>query len=876
MPVAVGAAIAGAAVSSSVAAAVGGGIIFGTLTTGMLVGAVAGGIASVAVSAAFADKPDAAPQFEQELRDNLVTVRQPITHWQYIYGRTRVGGALTFAHESADGNLHLIITYAGHVCQEIEAIHFNDEVVPLDGSGNATGRYAGFVRILKSLGDEAGQPFAALVAESEGKWTADHRQSGRTKIYVRLTPNADLFPTGIPNVTAVVKGKKHFDPRSATTVYTANASLCIAGFLSDAVWLGCTYATEIDETQLIAAANIDDEDVALAGGGTEDRYTLNGAFSVNTDSRSVLERLLTANAGRVHYIGGVFRVLPAAYNAPTLTFTEDHLRGVPRVEPRLSASDAFNAVKGVYVSEDNLWQPSDFPAVTNATYLAEDEGERSWRELDLPFTKSAATAQRIAKIELERARQQISVVWPGKLTCYRAQPGDVVQITFAMLGWSAKAFEVVGGGLTLEADAEGQPILGSDLVLRETASSVFDWNSGEETTVDPAPDTNLPDPFAVGVPGTPVVIEVLYETTGSAGVKSRATVSWVSSADLQVAFYELEYKLAAASSYLRISPISGLSQELNDLAPGSYQFRVRAVNAIGVHSAYSGVTAKEILGLTAAPANVAGFFVTVHEGRARCHCAKTSDLDVAIGGRLWIRWSPLAAGAAWNDGSLIKPEGYPGDSIVVEGPLYPGTYMAKFQDSTGNFSAAEASFVVTEALLSGFTTLATVTFHPGFSGTLVNVAALDTGLQLTGSTLWDSMAGNIDDWDRIDSLGGIQTSGSATFSSKLDLGSVDTVRLVPAFKTLGFDTGDLWDSRTDLMDTWGLIDGSVIEDAEIVPQLRITQDDPNGSPTWGPWHDLEVADYTARGFEFRTLHTSGNVTHNRRLIEFSVAAKQPA
>ena len=35
------------------------------------------------------------------------------------------------------------------------------------------------------------------------------------------------------------------------------------------------------------------------------RYTLNGVFSVNTDSRSVLERLLTANAGKVHYLGGV-------------------------------------------------------------------------------------------------------------------------------------------------------------------------------------------------------------------------------------------------------------------------------------------------------------------------------------------------------------------------------------------------------------------------------------------------------------------------------------------------------------------------------------------------------------------------------------------
>jgi hypothetical protein len=882
MPVMVGAALAGS-LATSVAVSTGF-VMAGTLAS-YAIGAAVSFATSQVLGAVFSDSSgsdssaqSAAPQFEQELRDNLVTVRQPITHWQYIYGRARVGGAMTFAECSPDNReLWMVITLAGHVSEEIESVWFNEEEVPFNAAGQATGKYAGYVGIFTSLGDESGQPFPYLVSLSAGKWTDAHRQTGRTKIFVQLIFNPDLFPTGIPNITAVVKGKKVYDPRSGLTAYSDNASLCINDFLCDPIWLGCTYASEIDETQLIAAANIDDEAVSLAAGGTEARYTLNGSFSVNTDSRTVLGRMLTANAGRVHYIGGLFRILPAAYVSPTITFTEDSLRGVPQIEPRLSASDACNGVKGVYVSEDNLWQPSDFPPVTNATYLAEDGGERSWRELDLPFTKSAATAQRIAKIELERARQQISVVWPGKLTCYRAQPGDVQLFTFAMLGWSAKAFEVVGGGLTLEADSDGQPTLGSDLALRETASSVFDWSSGEETQVDPAPDTNLPDPWTVGVPGTPTVTEEIYETTGSAGVKSKAAVEWEASADQQVSFYELEYKAAADSAYTRISPISSQSQELFDLAPGSYNFRVRAVNGVGVHSDYSGVTTKELLGLTEAPGNVSGFYVTVHEGRARCHVTKTTDLDVAIGGRLWIRWSTLASGAAWNDGTLIKAEGYPGDSIVVEGPLYPGTYMAKFEDSTGNFSTTEASFVVTETLLDSYSTPGSVTFHPTFDGTKVSVATIDSALQLTGSTLWDSIPGNMDSWDKLDSLGGIASSGSCTFTSKLDLTSVLTVRLVPTVKTLAFDTGDLWDSRTTPMDDWGLIDGSVIEDAEIQPQVRVTSDDPaSGGATWGPWHNLEVSDYTARGFEFRTLHTSGNVTHNRKLLEFSVAAKQPS
>lgn len=259
------------------------------------------------------------------------------------------------------------------------------------------------------------------------------------------------------------------------------------------------------------------------------------------------------------------------------------------------------------------------------------------------------------------------------------------------------------------------------------------------------------------------------------------------------------------------------------------------------------------------------------------HNDLTPDLDVRQGGRLWIRWSPLLSGATWNDGSLIKPEGYAGDSIVVEGPLYPGTYMAKFQDSSGTFSVTEASFVVSEVLLTGFTTLASLTFDPTFDGTKVNVAALENGLQLTGTILWDSMVGTLDDQGMLDSLGGYALSGSCTFTSKIDLGSVKSVRLVPSMKTFAFGSGDDWDARTNLIDDWGLIEEGVIEDAEILAQVRKTADDPaSGGAIWGPWHNLEVADYSARGFEFRTLHTSENPTHNRRLVNFSVAAKQPA
>ena len=590
--------IAGAAVSSAVSGAA---IFAGSALLGSIIGAVAGGITTNFINAAFSDKPGTQnPEavFDREATSRLLTVRQAVSPWQWIYGQVRVGGIITYLESGAE-YLHMVITLAGHPCEEVGDIYFDDEVIPLDGAGAATGTFAGFVRIKKSLGDEAAgvQPFSDLVAESGQSvspsapmWTSAHCQTGRTKIYVRLKWSADLFPNGIPNITAVVKGRKVLDPRQspAITAWSQNAALCINDYLTHAIGLGATYASEIDEPQLIAAANICDENVERNLGSPtqyEDRYTMNGAFYVNNTPRVVLGRMLTAIAGSARFLGGTWGIYPAVYQTPTITLTEDHLRGSLHVTPRLSKRDLANGVKGIYVSPDNNWQASDFPAVTKLTgsplqdeYLIEDQNERIWRELDLPFTTSAATAQRIARIELERVRQQITVDFPGTLSCYRLQPGDTVQFTFAPLGWTAKVFEVVSTSLSFDEDGEGGVSLGCNLSLRETASTIYDWSASNETAVDAAPDTNLPDPWTVAAPSGVTVTK----TDDS----DRVSVTWTVN-DIFAAHHQLEYKLQTDSEWTVLPNVRSAQHEISRLVTGAYSVRVATVNQIGVTSSFA-------------------------------------------------------------------------------------------------------------------------------------------------------------------------------------------------------------------------------------------------------------------------------------------------
>ena len=72
----------------------------------------------------------------------------------------------------------------------------------------------------------------ALLAGAPDKWTAAHALRGVAYLYVRLVLISAKFPTRRPpNITAVIRGAKPFDPRSHVTAYTANAALCLRDYL---------------------------------------------------------------------------------------------------------------------------------------------------------------------------------------------------------------------------------------------------------------------------------------------------------------------------------------------------------------------------------------------------------------------------------------------------------------------------------------------------------------------------------------------------------------------------------------------------------------------------------------------------------------------
>ncbi len=333
--------------------------------------------------------------------------------------------------------------------------------------------------------------------------------------------------------------------------------------------------------------------VTGSGSGTirkiaEPRYFGGGIVETSEEPKTNLENLLTASGGSATYIGGKWVLKAAAYSTPVFTFDESHIISSIVLRPKVSRRDRFNLVKGVYISPLNDGQTSDYPSVGNSTYATAD-GRTLPIDYDLPMTQRPHTAQRLAKIKLERHRQELFWEAEFKLHAMQVQPGDTVYINNAALGWEDKIFEVMTWTLAVKK-INNVPLFYVKMALQETASASFDWNNGEETAVDPAPNTNLRNPSVV----TTVVgfsLDSYPVNTKELDRVYNVLASWDAHTDNYVTSggnYEIEYKETTESEWNSVGLIDGTltSQVLPTLKPDVlYDVRIFAYNNLGVKSA---------------------------------------------------------------------------------------------------------------------------------------------------------------------------------------------------------------------------------------------------------------------------------------------------
>ena len=547
--------------------------------------------------------------------------------WQIIYGKTRVGGLLSFI-EAVNNNqdLLLFVTVAAHEIESIENIYFDDEEIVFGGDGWAdysvrpdgetNTRWENKVYYDVQYGTTGQSALASLVSDSDGLWTSTDKQAGRAGVYLKLKWDVTLFPNGIPDISFVVKGKKVYDPRTTTTVWSENPALIVGDILlNDEYGYGIALAN-IDSTTWEAAADTCEESITLLDSGTEDRYTCNGIFSSDESPQDMLEIVLSSMLGDLVKVEDTWKIYAGEYIAPSITLDEDDFLSPLTIKTKLSRRDTFNGIRGTFVDPDADYEEKEFSPYVNDYYKGLDNGERIWEDVQFPMTVSEPACQRMGKALMEAQRQGIQFETTCSLKAFQLEPVHTCYISYERLGWSSKVFRVEELELVVDEGGDNSaPRLAVKAVFRETASAVWDWNNGSQTRRDLAPNSNLPSPFDVSAP-TGVALasgtDQLY-LRGDGTVFSRIKVSWDAMSDAFVSSggrIEIQFKKSSASTWQDSTAVPGTSEEayILDVQDGvEYDVRIRAVNALGVESSYSTVTNHMVLGKTDPPADVQGF-----------------------------------------------------------------------------------------------------------------------------------------------------------------------------------------------------------------------------------------------------------------------------
>ena len=541
------------------------------------------------------------------------------------------------------------------------------------------------VRVNKHLGTADQTVDADLIAECTPDITSAHRLRGIAYIYLRYQFDINAFPQGLQGASAIVKGRKVYDPRTGATAWSNNFSLCVLDYLigtvptaagDEPIGIGASL-DEIDLASFSAAANICDETVATAAGGTVKRYTCDGSFQMETDPASMIEKMLPSGAATLVYTGGKYRLYVGAYTEPDVEITPDWLRGALTLTPYQQRRDLANGARGIFVDPAADYEPTDFPPQVVPAYVATD-GELIYRDLRLDYVTSSATAQRLARLFVERGRRAATLQLPCNYNALRVALWQTVTLAVpALPNYSGAVFRVTGWRLVEQG--------GVDLTLQLEEAGAYAWSADQEKEGIAYSAPSLADPSTVGEPtGLTVTSDPL--TTADGAVIPRLRATWAAPAD--AVGFELEYKRSADLFYTSGYPLGLVTVSyIAYLDAGvAYDIRLRALNVRGAASAWVEDTNTTAAGDTTPPAAPTALALSSPgAGQIKADCTAPSDTDTAT-----VKfWRAATSGAASPTlmGTVFV---LPGQAATyTESGIAAGTWYVRATavDSSGNASS---------------------------------------------------------------------------------------------------------------------------------------------------------------------------------------------
>ncbi len=807
-------------------------------------------------------------EFDDFERGILLNKQSNDANIPVIYGERLVGGTRVFMETSGTDNtyLYMAIAMAEGEINSIEEIRVDDKVVTFasslsdgtevevgSGDSNFYKNSESLIRIQPFFGTDSQS--ASSLLSTLSSWGSNHRLRGICYLALRFKWNQDAF-TGIPKVQAKIKGKKVVSYNSSlvaqASAFKTNPAWCLLDYLTNERYGKGIAISEIDLQSFYDASVVCETQVEpYSGASNINIFDTNAVIDTSQKIIDNVRELLKGCRGYLPYTGGKYKLIIETTGSASITLTEDDIIGGYNLSIP-TKNERYNRVIVGFVNPDRNYQVDEvqFPPIDDSGLASADqhatmktadggfllEGRFTFKTITSPYQ-----AEEMAEVILRRSREAITLGLNVSFDAYDLAIGDIVNITHSSLGFSAKAFRVMG--ITFNEDFT----IGLSLV--EYQASHYTW--ANKTEVSSTPTTNLPNPFTIQPPASVTLSDQLIEYNDGTVIVA-LDVSIGASPDSFIDFYQVEYKLSTDSDFIIYAQGSGLNHRvLNVIDQSTYDVRVKAVNTLGVSSTYVSAQ-RTIVGAIAPPSDVTGLSCNILGQEAHLSWEQISDLDLAFYN---LRFSEETDGTAdWqNSVALVEKVSRPATSISV--PARTGTYLIKAVDKLGNFSSNATAIIsnVTSAL--NFNAVATQSEHPSFAGTLTNTVITDNAIELDSSELFDSASGNFDDettrfFDSGVANADFQSSGNYEFANVIDIGAKHTARITASLTQTSDNPDDLFDNRSgDFDDASSNFDGDT--PANCNAHIEIATSDDN--TTYTDFRTFVIGEYTARYFKFRVV-----------------------
>ena len=306
----------------------------------------------------------------------------------------------------------------------------------------------------------------------------------------------------------------------------------------------------------------------------------------------------------------------------------------------------------------------------------------------------------------------------------------------------------------------------------------------------------------------------------------------------------------------------------------TYDFRLQYWHPNSFASPITAINAYYVIGRVGPPEDLQNLSLVIIGGQALLRWDLAADLDVQFGGWIMFRHSPEMDASLWpNSTSLARA--VTGDQTHVYLPLKPGTYFARVYDADGRPSEGFDAISTKQASVLAFTPVDEVIEDPTFAGTRTR-CSVDTGGLILDAEDFDAIP-DIDAESSWDVSGGVAASGLYAFATGIDLGSVMLARLTSHLLLEAINQHDFWDAKIGDIDSWPDVDGTLGASIDAAIYGSLTDDNPVGSPTWGPLTRIDSAEINARAIgQLECRLTTADRAFNLHLTELRVKAEKVA